>query len=148
MQNSCSIARTGIFLIAHAPLASALKTCAHHILPDIATCITAYDVKAEDPIENALKNCIELSNNLCGSQIIIMTDVIGASPYRLSMQALTHLKSLTETYRPAHVVTGVNIPMLLRALTYHYKDIDELIELVVEGGARGITSTKNDSLAF
>jgi PTS system ascorbate-specific IIA component len=39
---------TGILIIAHAPLASALRDCVLHVYPEAATGVLALDVLADD----------------------------------------------------------------------------------------------------
>jgi mannose PTS system EIIA component len=42
----------GIVIIAHAPLASALKACALHVFPDSANAIAAIDVMPRSLLRN------------------------------------------------------------------------------------------------
>ena len=44
----------GIFIIAHAPLASALRQCVLHVFPDNAPGVAALDVQPNMPPEETL----------------------------------------------------------------------------------------------
>ena len=44
-----------IFIVAHAPLAQALKACAMHVYPECAAEVLALDVKADDTPEQSLR---------------------------------------------------------------------------------------------
>ena len=38
----------------------------------------------------------------------------------------------------SRLVVGVNLPMLLRALTYRSEPLDQLVERAIEGGMQGV----------
>jgi PTS system ascorbate-specific IIA component len=66
-----------------------------------------------------------------GDGILVLTDVYGATPSN----------TLCRLLEPAHIegVSGVNLPMLLKAL--NYRDtlaLPQLIERIVEGGRNSI----------
>jgi PTS system ascorbate-specific IIA component len=65
-----------------------------------------------------------------GQGVLILTDIYGASPANLAMKLLD----------PGRVegVAGVNLPMLLRALTYRDKDMETLVTRAVAGGRDGV----------
>ena len=45
----------GIIVIAHAPLASALRECVLHVFPDAAPCLQALDIPAQQTPEASLE---------------------------------------------------------------------------------------------
>lgn len=65
-----------------------------------------------------------------GKGVLILTDIFGASPSNLALKLLV----------PGHVegLAGVNLPMLLRALTYREKGMETLLTRAVAGGRDGI----------
>ncbi|MGL4668053.1 MAG: PTS sugar transporter subunit IIA [Saezia sp.] len=134
---------TCILLIAHAPLATALKACAVHMLPEYERYIATYDVAPRVNLEDALQCCLAIVKQLKCPQTLIMTDIIGATPYNLSQCLLSALTKGTSD-KPIQLVSGINIPMLLRALTYRKKPLDELVGLVIAGGIKGIQVTDTD----
>ena len=126
---------TTLVLIAHAPLASALKACAMHILPEQSNQLIEYDVIAQKTPEQGLQDCLHLLKKVKSQHILIMTDIVGATPYHISESLLNNLSSASiET----HLISGVNIPMLLRALTYCQRPMDELVALAIAGAMKGL----------
>ena len=54
----------GIIVIAHAPLASALRECVLHVFPDAAPCLQALDIPAQQTPEASLEQTIsDLQND-------------------------------------------------------------------------------------
>lgn len=61
-----------------------------------------------------------------------MTDLFGATPCNIS-QNLTHENELK-------IVSGLNLPMLLRTLNYAHLPLSELTQKAISGGIEGIKS--------
>ena len=105
---------TGLCIIAHAPLASALKTCAQHIYSmtgDIsADQIIAYDVPAEVDAAEGLAHAQELLKTLFkhAEGVVVFTDLTGATPGNIA-------RKLLEDPR-VRVVSGTNLPAIIAAL--------------------------------
>lgn len=126
---------TTLVLIAHAPLASAFKACALHILPEQSNQLIAYDVIAQNTPEQGLQDCLDLLKKVKSQRVLIMTDIVGATPYHISESLLN---KLSDTSIEAHLISGANIPMVLRALTYSQKPMDELVALAIAGAMKGL----------
>ena len=54
----------GILIIAHAPLASALRQCVLHVFPDSADAVSALDVQPNAPPEESLAQARALMRQL------------------------------------------------------------------------------------
>lgn len=67
-----------------------------------------------------------------GQGVLVLTDLIGASPCNT-------VKFLSETL-PIEVVTGVNLPMLIRIMNYPDLALDVLAQKAISGGKDGIIS--------
>jgi PTS system ascorbate-specific IIA component len=65
-----------------------------------------------------------------GRGVLILADIYGSS----------HTNAACRLLQPGHVelVSGVNLPMLVRALNYRRLSMDELVRKAVSGGAEGI----------
>ena len=67
----------GLLIIAHAPLASALKSVARHTFPDCAATLEALDVPSDMPVEQIEALARELLARVSGPEALILTDVFG-----------------------------------------------------------------------
>src|SRR4051812_47325928 len=106
----------GLLIIAHAPLASALKTVAQHTFPDCARRLEALDVPANMPIEEVETQARTLLSLVATPDALIFTDVFGASPCNVAQRLAdgVHIK----------VIAGLNVPMLWRSLCYADESLD------------------------
>ena len=126
----CHLPMTGLFIIAHAPLASALRTAALHAFPEAAQAFAVYDVPADANLDVALAEAGRCLGTLGAAETLILTDVFGATPCNIARQ-------LAE--RPGvRVVAGVNVPMLWRALNYRQRPLDDMVALALAGAAQGV----------
>ncbi len=120
----------GIVIIAHAPLASALRLCVAHVFPDHLDGVVAVDVQADASPEQSLAQARQLVASLGPLPLLLLTDVLGATPCNVARQL--------QAGQPAQVLTGVNLPMLLRAVTYQHEALDALVARALQGGVQGV----------
>ncbi|MFO7542392.1 MAG: PTS fructose transporter subunit IIA [Thiobacillus sp.] len=127
----------GILIVAHGSLADSLIECATHVLGTKPQGLAALDFTGHadpDEREKALQTRLdELAalNGEAGGGILVLTDLYGATPSN----------TLCRLLEPAHIegVSGVNLPMLLKALNYRETlPLPELIDKIVEGGRSSI----------
>jgi PTS system ascorbate-specific IIA component len=121
----------GILLVTHFGLGETLIQCACHVLNKRPQQIQQLGVAAQDDPLGALplaRELIGLVDN--GRGVLVLTDLYGATPSNIVLKLL----------EPGRIegVTGVNLPMLLRALTYRDKDMETLIARSVAGGRDGV----------
>ena len=121
---------TGILIIAHAPLASALRASVLHVFPDVSSGILAMDVPANESPELTCSNVKVLMDQLNSTQILVLTDVFGATPCNVAQKVVDGLHS--------RIVAGVNLPMLLRTVNYRHESLDVLIARAMAGGTQSI----------
>ena len=121
---------TGILIIAHAPLASALRTCVLHVFPESASGMLALDVAANEATETTRATALVLLAQLDAPQTLVLTDVFGATPCNVAQKVVdgTHSK----------LVSGVNLPMLLRTVNYRHEPLDVLVARALAGGTQGV----------
>ena len=67
----------GLLIIAHAPLASALKSVAGHTFPDCAAPLEVLDVPPDMPLEQIEHLARELLARVRNPEALILTDVFG-----------------------------------------------------------------------
>ncbi len=121
---------TGLLIIAHAPLASALREAALHTFPEAAQALAVVDVPPSADAEQALAEARRQLQALHTAETLVLTDVFGATPCNVARQ-------LGE--QPGvRVAAGVNVPMLWRALNYRQKPLDELLTLAIAGATQGV----------
>ena len=121
---------TRILIIAHAPLAHALHECALHVLADSASDVLTLDVQPDAPPDATLSVARHLLYPDSERPTLVLTDVLGATPCNVAQRLVQG--------RNARLVTGVNLPMLLRAICYSAEPLDALTERALVGGAQGV----------
>ncbi len=119
-----------ILIIAHAPLASALRSCVLHVFPEVADSLHAVDVEADEPPEAALARARASVQVFANDSVLLLSDVLGATPCNIAQ------KMVDGQY--CKLVAGVNLPMLLRIINYRHESMDALIARALTGGAQCI----------
>ena len=120
----------GIFIIAHAPLASALRQCVLHVFPDNAAGVISLDVQPNMPPEETLAQARILFKQLGTSHALVLADVFGATPCNVAQKLVDGVHS--------KLIAGVNLPMLLRSVSYRQEPLDALITRALAGGTQGV----------
>ena len=121
---------TGIFIIAHAPLASALRASVLHVFPDAQGGLAALDVPANEAPEVTRANAQRMLATLGTPNTLVLTDVFGATPCNVAQKVIDGLQS--------KLVAGVNLPMLLRTVNYRHESLDILVARAMAGGMQSI----------
>lgn len=121
---------TGILIIAHAPLASALRSSVLHVFPDAGGGVVALDVPAQESPEVTRTNAAALLEKLGTMQTLVLTDVFGATPCNVAQKVVDGVRS--------KLVAGVNLPMLLRTINYRHEGLDLLAARAIAGGTQSI----------
>ena len=120
----------GIVIIAHAPLASALRQCVAHVFPDRVEGVQAVDVQAQASTEQSLAQAQAAAGRFGAAPLLLLTDVLGATPCNVARQLLAG--------HTAQLLAGVNLPMLLRAVTYQHEPLEALTARALQGGTQGV----------
>ena len=120
----------GILIIAHAPLATALRQCVMHVFPDSAEAVAALDVQPNVPPEESLAQARALMRQMQLPQTLVVTDVFGATPCNVAQKLIDGINS--------KLITGVNLPMLLRTVSYRHESLDALISRAMIGATQGV----------
>ena len=120
----------GILIIAHAPLASALRQCVLHVFPDNPAGVVALDVQPNMPPEETLAQARIMFERLNTSHVLVLVDVFGATPCNVALELVDGVNS--------KLITGINLPMLLRTVCYRNESLDALVARAVAGGTQGV----------
>jgi PTS system ascorbate-specific IIA component len=120
----------GIFIIAHAPLASALRQCIAHVFTDNPEGVIALDVQPNMPPEETLAQARIMLEQLGTSDVLVLADVFGATPCNVAQKLVDGVHS--------KLITGVNLPMLLRTVSYRHETLDALVARALIGATQGV----------
>ena len=126
----------GLFLVTHTTYGESLIQCACHVLNQRPPQIVQLGVALQDdPLDlmPLARQLLGIVDN--GKGVLVLTDVFGATPANIAMKLLD----------PGRIegVAGVNLPMLLRALTYRDKDMNTLLTRAIAGGRDGVLNMLN-----
>ncbi len=121
----------GILIVCHGSLASSLAAAVTHVLGTRPAQFDTLSVGAKDDPSQLLPRAREMVQGLdTGEGVIVFSDIYGATPCNLASKLLVagHIE----------LVAGVNLPMLVRALTYRDRDLDTMIKKAISGGCDGV----------
>ncbi len=120
----------GIIIVAHGDYGSAMLRTAEFILGPLTDC-SSISVDVAFDVGDTVKRLEDAASRLdTGNGVIILTDMFGGTPTNLSLALLSH--------HTVEVVTGVNLPMVLKVFTSRTKNLEELAALAGEAGKSGI----------
>lgn len=124
--------RVGIIIFTHADYGRALMSSAEGILGvqdgyEILSVGNNVDVEA---IMTSLRNAAERLDN--GGGVVVFTDMFGGTPSNLAISLLGS--------RNVEVLSGVNLPMLLRALSRRGESLVDMAREAHEAGVQGIVA--------
>jgi mannose PTS system EIIA component len=121
----------GILIIAHGTLGESLIHCASHVLNKRPSRLRQLGITAQDDPLLLLPQARALVKELdTGSGVMILSDMYGGSPSNIAQKLLVPGK--------VEGVAGVNLPMLIRVLTYRDKPLATVLTKAVSGGCEGV----------
>jgi len=121
----------GILIISHGDLGNSLINCANHVMGKRPEHLVHLGITIQDDPDVIILNALELLKQLdCGDGVLVLSDICGATPCNIA----------TELVNPGRVecLSGVNLSMLIRALTYRDKSLESLVEKALSGGKEGV----------
>jgi mannose PTS system EIIA component len=121
----------GILIITHGTLGESLIHCASHVLNKRPPRLRQLGVTAQDDPALLLPQARALVKELdAGEGVIILTDMYGGTPSNIAAKLIAPGK--------VEGVAGVNLPMLIRVLTYRDRSLDVIMTKAVSGGCEGV----------
>lgn len=124
--------QVGIVIVTHVDYGAALLRAAEQIVGQVLDCATLQvDINNEvtDTVNRLEDAVIRLDSGL---GVLVLTDMFGGTPTNLSLSLLGKGNLNIE------VLTGVNLPMLLKVLSNRRKSLAELSDIACEAGREGI----------
>ena len=122
----------GIVIVAHGGLASELMRATEHVVGRQKPMI-AISVGPEDDRAARTREICDAADRVDdGSGVVVVTDMFGGSPSNLS---LTACKAQNRK-----ILTGVNLPMLIKLAKSRHLSVDEAVARAADAGRRYINS--------
>lgn len=121
----------GILIISHGNLGDSLIHCANHVMGERPQHLLHLDVTIKDDPDATLSQALGLVQQLeCGDGVLVLSDICGATPCNIA----------SRLSNPSRVecLAGVNLPMLVRALTYRNEPLAVVVEKALSGGKEGV----------
>jgi len=124
---------TALFFITHEGIASELLKTGESIVQKPNRNLSFIEVPmgaAIDEIINGIDN--KLKQLAIDDGIFFITDIYGSTPGNIAQQFADKYNS--------HLITGVNLPMIIRLLNYRDEPAENLLLKALEGAHQGIQS--------
>jgi PTS system ascorbate-specific IIA component len=121
----------GILLVSHGAFGESLIHSASHVLGKRPLYVRQVGVTVHDDPDEILPVAKDLIRFLDqGGGVLVMTDIYGATPANIASKLL----------EPGRVegLAGVNLPMLIRALTYRNEPLETVLAKALSGGTNGV----------
>ena len=120
-----------LLIVAHAPLGQAILDAAVGTLGRNPINTSGLDVVRDTEPDIAIIQAQRLVEELDeGDGVLVLTDIYGSTPSNIACSLLQR-----ENIR---IVTGLNLPMLIRVMNYAELDLPSLCEKAFSGGHDGI----------
>ena len=124
-----------VLIISHQGVGNALvKTLKTTFEGELPLSVHVVSIKPEADPEEILplvKQKVEKYDE--GDGVLILTDLFGSTPFNIAKDSLCDQK--------ACIVTGMNMPMLLRVMNYPDLSLKKLAQKARQGGREGIVSS-------
>lgn len=93
--------------------------------------LQAYAIASNVDPETTYPELIRMIEQMdTGDGVLLLTDLFGSTPCNIC--------SYLQTKKPVRVVTGINMPMLVRVMNYPNQTLDQMAESALKGGREGI----------
>jgi mannose PTS system EIIA component len=121
----------GILIVSHGAFGESLIHSASHVLGRRPVYLRQLGVTVHDDPEALTPVAEDLIRFLDqGHGVLVLTDMFGATPSNIAAKLL----------KPGKVegIAGVNLPMLIRALTYREEPLEVALEKALSGASEGV----------
>jgi mannose PTS system EIIA component len=121
----------GILIVSHGAFGESLIHSASHVLGKRPLYLRQLGVTVHDDPEAILPVGEDLIRFLDqGQGVLVLSDIYGATPSNIAVKLL----------KPGKVegVAGVNLPMLIRALTYRDEPLESVLDKALSGATEGV----------
>lgn len=128
--------RAGVLIIAHNHLGQQLLETATDMLNRRLPQVRSLDVlQDDDPVDLLARARRLLAEIDQGAGTLVLTDMYGSTPSNIAHR-------LGDSEHAVRVISGINLPMLIRALNYADLPLEELAQKALSGGREGIFDSR------
>ena len=121
----------GLLIVTHDRIGEALLRTASRMLGDLPLPVHVLSVTTDANPETLSREADGLVERLnSGDGVLVLTDMYGSTPSNIAFGLLQPGR--------VQVISGINLPMLIRTLNYASLDLTSLTEKAVSGGKEGI----------
>ncbi|MGA8033583.1 MAG: PTS sugar transporter subunit IIA [Casimicrobiaceae bacterium] len=121
----------GVLIVAHGTLGESLVNALTHVLGSRPVQLRILSITATDDPAAVLPKARDAVAALdTGEGVAVFCDIYGATPCNLAIKLAVPGR--------VEVITGVNLPMLVRAFTYRTRSMDTLLTKAISGGCEGV----------
>ena len=122
-----------LLLVTHKNIGNDMLMVTSSILDDEFKNIACVEIPMDADVDNMKQQVENLLTSLSTRDgVLILTDSFGSTPCNIACEFLNKNREL---------VSGLNLPMLIRIMNYRSLPLAELKQVAIEGGKHGITST-------
>lgn len=123
----------GVLVVTHGDLGDHLIRCASHVVGERPEQVKHLGIFVDDDPDAALVRMRTLVKHLdTGDGVLVLCDILGATPCNIASY-------LIQTGQIA-CLSGINLPMLVRALTYRSETLSVVVEKALNGGKDGVVA--------
>jgi len=120
-----------ILIVAHGALGESLIDCATHVMGSRPALLEQFGIDMHDDPATLLPVMQKVVRDLDeGDGVLILSDIYGATPCNIVSKLVKQ--------NSVEGIAGVNLPMLVRALTYRNGNLTKLAEKALSGGQEGV----------
>ena len=121
----------GILIISHGDLGDSLIHCANHVMGERPKYLMHLSVTIRDDPDVAISKALKLLRQIDrGDGVLILSDIYGATPCNIANRLVSPDR--------VECLAGVNLSMLVRALTYRNEPLVAVVEKALTGGKEGV----------
>ena len=122
-----------ILLISHNQVASELINTARQMLASYSLTTTVLSISIDDNPDDIRLKLMQILHEIdSGDGTLILTDMYGSTPSNIACD--------TSERHDIRIVSGLNLPMLIRVLNYPHLSLNELEQKAITGGQDGVVS--------
>jgi PTS system mannose-specific IIA component len=122
----------GILLITHKGIGTAIHEVAAQLLRPLPLPVAVFEVPFDGDLDTLLPQAsVALRRVDQGDGVLLLTDLYGATPSNLAAR-------VARLGTPAHRVSALSLPMLLRVMNYAERPFEELAAVAAAGARNGV----------